>query len=149
MSTRWCNLRCREPPSINPTVGVPQHHIQWNKKKIASFCYWSQLNNKATSFSFATYIFQQMTETAMGAAFSPTIANIDIFMPVFIRKILGTQPLLLKHYIDDIFLIWTRTQDRSNFLWDLNYFHPSTLHTSLHKYVSRLLRHHNLQDHRI
>ena len=78
-------------------------------------------------FIFATYIFQQTSGTAMGAAFSPTIAN--IFMSIFIRKFLSTQkyqPLLLKRYIDDIFLIWTRSQaELEQFITDLNKFHPS------------------------
>ena len=53
-------------------------------------------------FTFASYVFQQTEGTAMGAAFSPTIAN--IFMSVFICKFLQTQktkPLVLKRYIDD------------------------------------------------
>ena len=63
----------------------------------------------------------------MGTAFSPTIAN--IFMSVCIRKFLTTQkikPLLLKRYIDDIFLIWTDTMETlQTFLDSLNNFHPS------------------------
>ena len=78
-------------------------------------------------FSFATYTFQQTTGTAMGAAFSPTIAN--IFMSIFIHKFLNTQkhqPQLIKRYIDDIFLIWTHGHEElKHFLTDLNQFHPS------------------------
>ena len=87
-------------------------------------------------FTFATYIFQQTTGTAMGAAFSPTIAN--IFMSVFIRKFLNTQkikPLLIKRYIDDILFIWTNSlEELIEFLSDLNKFHPSIHFT--HQYSS-------------
>ena len=91
------------------------------------------LHNNITNnfFTFATYVFQQTTGTAMGAAFSPTIAN--IFMSVFLRKFLSTQeakPLLLKRYIDDIFLIWTESEEKlDQFLTDLNSFHLSIYFT--------------------
>ena len=39
--------------------------------------------NITNSFTFASYVFQQTEGTAMGAAFSPTIAN--IFMPKFLQ----------------------------------------------------------------
>ena len=88
-------------------------------------------------FSFAHHTFQQVKGTAMGAAFSPTIAN--IFMSKLINNFLKTQhtqPLLLKRYIDDIFLIWTDTMDNLlTFLTTLNNFHPSihfTHQLSLH-----------------
>ena len=89
-------------------------------------------------FTFATYIFQQTTGTAMGAAFSPTIAN--IFMSVFIRKFLNTQkikPLILKRYIDDIFFIWANNlEELVEFLSDLNKFHPSIHFTHQHSSTS-------------
>ena len=47
-------------------------------------------------FEFASMVFQQIKGTAMGAAFSPTVAN--IYMSVTIRRLLLTQykpPLLL------------------------------------------------------
>lgn len=82
-------------------------------------------------FEFSGFIFQQTTGTAMGAAFSPTIAN--IFMSVTLRRFLRTQrhhPLLLKRYIDDILIIWTKPQeDLEKFLNDLNTFHPSLKYT--------------------
>ena len=70
------------------------------------------INVNYNYFEFATLIFQQITGTAMGAAFSPTIAN--IFMSVVLRRFLRTQlhhPLLLKRYIDDILIIWTKSQE--------------------------------------
>ena len=82
-------------------------------------------------FEFASAIFQQIKGTAMGAAFSPTIAN--IYMSVTIRRFLRTQtkqPLLLSRYIDDIFLIWTESEeDLKQFLADLNSFNPAIQYT--------------------
>ena len=83
-------------------------------------------------FEFASVVFQQIRGTAMGAAFSPTIAN--IYMSVTIRRFLRTQtkqPLLLSRYIDDMFLIWTDTkEDLELFLTDLNNFNPAIRYTS-------------------
>ena len=85
-------------------------------------------------FSFAGHIFQQIKGTAMGAAFSPTIAN--IFMSTIIREFLHTQnkrPLTLARYIDDIFMIWTDTeQELTTFLTELNAFHPNLHFTHQH-----------------
>lgn len=58
-------------------------------------------------FEFAGLTFQQVNGTAMGAAFSPTVAN--IFMSVIIKRFLNTlpdAPILLKQYSDDIFVLW-------------------------------------------
>ena len=89
------------------------------------------INVNHNYFEFATFVFQQITGTAMGAAFSPTIAN--IFMSVMLKRFLRTQqypPLLLKRYIDDIFIIWTRPQrDLETFLMELNNFHTSLKYT--------------------
>lgn len=76
-------------------------------------------------FQFANLFFQQIQGTAMGAAFSPTIAN--IFMSVILRNFLNTQqqqPLLLVRYIDDIFVIWENPETLDQFLLALNQFHP-------------------------
>lgn len=77
-------------------------------------------------FSFAGLYFQQIQGTAMGAAFSPTIAN--IFMSVILRNFLKSQPnqpSLLARYIDDIFLIWPEKHTLNQFLANLNCFHPN------------------------
>ena len=84
-------------------------------------------------FEFASLIFQQIRGTAMGAAFSPTVAN--IYMSVVIRRFLRTQkkqPLLLSRYIDDIFLIWADTEDLDQFLSDMNSFNPALQYTHQH-----------------
>ena len=77
-------------------------------------------------FNLDNFVFQQVSGTAMGAIFSPTIAN--IFMSTILRKFLTTQaiaPLLLTRYIDDIFIIWPDTIPKlTKFLDDLNTFHP-------------------------
>ena len=82
-------------------------------------------------FEFASLTFQQIKGTAMGAAFSPTVAN--IYMSIMIRRFLRTQPkhpLLLVRYIDDIFMIWTYTvQELDQFLKDLNNFNPALKYT--------------------
>ena len=85
-------------------------------------------------FRFGQHTFQQIKGTAMGAAFSPTIAN--IFMSSIIRSFLLTQPIqphTVARYIDDIFIIWTDTTDTlMSFLNYLNHFHPSLTFT--HEY---------------
>ncbi len=84
------------------------------------------LNVNYNYFEFASLIFHQVQGTAMGAAFSPTVAN--IFMSVFFRNFLSTckyQPLFLKRYIDDIFIIWPNRDTLEQFTTAMNDFHPS------------------------
>ena len=82
-------------------------------------------------FEFASMIFHQIKGTAMGTAFSPTVAN--IYMSVIMRRFLHTQskgPLLLVRYIDDIFIIWTHTtEELSTFLNNLDNFNPALEYT--------------------
>ena len=77
--------------------------------------------------AFSHLFFQQIKETAMGATFSPTIANIFVYH--IIRGFLRTQnikPLVLTRYIDNIFLIWAdTTQELTYFHSQLNSFHPN------------------------
>lgn len=92
------------------------------------------LNVNHTYFEFASQMFQQIKGTAMGAPFSPTVAN--IYMSVILRKFLHTQinkPLLIVRYIDDIFIIWTySTDDLHTFIEDLNSSNSSISYTSEH-----------------
>ena len=84
-----------------------------------------QLLHININFLFAGLCFQQIHGTAMGAAFSPTIAN--IFMSVTLARFLRTQktkPLLLARYIDDIFMIWPNKESLDTFLLNLNSYHP-------------------------
>ena len=89
------------------------------------------ININYNYFEFASLIYQQIKGTAMGAAFSPTIAN--IFLSVTIQKFLQTQekkPTLLKRYIDDIIVIWPHPEeDIKKFLSDLNDFYQSLRYT--------------------
>ena len=92
------------------------------------------ININHNYFAFGEHFFQQIKGTAMGAAFSPTIAN--IFLSSIIHSFLQTQPikpLLLARYIDDIFIVWTNsTKSLISFLQDLNSFHPNLRFT--HEY---------------
>lgn len=89
-----------------------------------------QVNVNYNYFSFAGLCFQQTHGTAMGAAFSPTIAN--IFLSVTLSRFLQTQetkPVLLTRYIDDIFVIWPKKETINNFLSELSKFHPNLIFT--------------------
>ena len=91
-----------------------------------------QTNINYNYFSFTTFFLQQIYGTAMGATFSPTIAN--IFMSVTLSKFLriqSTQPILLaRYYIDDIFILWPERETVDVFLSELNSFHPNLKFTS-------------------
>ena len=82
-------------------------------------------NMNNTFFTFGDLTFQQISGTAMGAPFSPTIAN--IYMSVILDRFLcqHSKPLLIQRYIDDIFMIWTDSAaNLHEFLEELNSFHP-------------------------
>ena len=95
-----------------------------------------QVNTNNNYFTFNNFTFQQINGTAMGATFSPRIAN--IFMSTILRDFLPTQqiqPQLITRYIDNIFMIWTDSTDNlTTFLTDLDSFHPN-LHFT-HQYSS-------------
>ena len=98
-------------------------HLLFNPNLIVRLL---DININYNYFDFAGIIFQQIKGTAMGAAFSPTVAN--IFLSVVLRKFLATQlhkPLLIARYIDDIFMIWPEENTLGTFLTALNNFHPS------------------------
>ena len=96
------------------------------------------ININYNYFNFGNHTFQQVRGTAMGAAFSPTIAN--IFLSTIIRSFLLTQPihpLAIARYIDDIFIIWTNTTETlTTFLNNLNSFHPNLCFTHEHSTTS-------------
>ena len=98
------------------------HLLTFNPNFIISLLHLNMNNNY---FTFADFTFQQIQGTAMGAAFSPTVAN--IYMSTILDRFLKTQktqPLLLKRYIDDIIIIWTDTTEKLlAFLQALNAFH--------------------------
>lgn len=91
------------------------------------------INMHNNIFEFAGFIFKQIIGTAMGAAFSPTIAN--IFMSVLFKNLLSSiteKPILIKRYIDDVFLLWPNNQNLQKFFQSLNSFHPSIKFTTNH-----------------
>lgn len=84
------------------------------------------INMSNNYFEFGNAIFKQTTGIPMGAAFSPTVAN--IYMSVLLQRFLSTtreKPLLLRRYIDDIFLIWPQNYNLSAFFNLINNFHPN------------------------
>lgn len=89
-------------------------------------------------FTFADLILQQIKGTAMGAAFSPSLAN--IFMWVTLRNFLQTQhitPLLMVRYINDIFILWTNDEQYFlDFMTAPNNFYPSLQFTSTYFHQS-------------
>ena len=134
-----CNYRCRKPLSIYSTVRVSPNYIRRNVQKTTSNSCRSQrllhVNVNYNYFTFAGFLFQQTHGTAMGAAFSPTIAN--IFLSVTLGKFLKTQPcqpLLFSRYIDDIFMVCPNKDTVDQLLSSLNCFHPNLhfTHTSSH-----------------
>lgn len=89
------------------------------------------ININYNYFEFIKIYFQQIQGTAMGAAFSPSLAN--IFMSVILRRFLNTQkhqPILLRRYIDDIFMIWSNEHNLTEFMNNLNTFHPNLKFTN-------------------
>ena len=96
------------------------------------------INVNHNYFTFGEFTFQQIEGTAMGAPFSPTIAN--IFLSKTLDNFLQTQhtrPLIIKRYIDDIFMIWTDTPKKLEaFLSQLNKFHPRLHFTSQQSFTS-------------
>ena len=113
---------------INEELQSHQNILMFNPNLIMSLLELHMYNN---FFEFGTFVFHQTTGIAMGAAFSPTVAN--IYMSVFIKKFLATctdKPLLLLRYIDDIFILWPKNQNLKIFLESLNNFHPNIKFTS-------------------
>ena len=85
------------------------------------------LNINYNYFDFSDLVFQQIKGTAMGSAFSPTVAN--IYMSTIVNKFLQFQkskPLVFVRYIDDIFMIWLDTLDElDTFITSLNSVNPN------------------------
>ena len=101
-----------------------KHLLLFNPDLIIRLLHLNITNN---FFTFEKCVFQQIQGTAMGAPFSPTMAN--IYMSIFLKNFLQTQPskpYLLKRYIDDILIIWTGTLVQlQQFIQDLNKFNPN------------------------
>ena len=82
---------------------------------------------KDNLFEFDCKFYQQISATAIGTKFAPPYAY--TFMDYVETEFLKTQsikPWLWKRFIDDIFCIWTDSEENLNkFLKDLNEFHPN------------------------
>ena len=89
--------------------------------KMASFVLKNNL------FEFNGKVKQQVSGTAIGTKFAPTYAC--IFMDKIESDFLKTQeakPLVWYRYIDDVFFIWTHSEQKLNsFLEELNNFLPN------------------------
>ncbi|CAN7948048.1 unnamed protein product [Ixodes hexagonus] len=94
----------------------------------------SRLVLELNSFEFNDQFFLQISGTAMGTKMSPNYAN--IFMASIESKFLGRhhlKPAFYKRYIDDIFMIWTHSeQELLQFIAEFNTAHPNI--TLTHEY---------------
>ncbi len=105
-----------------------QHLLIFDPNLIIRLLHLNLTNNY---FEFANFNFQQTTGIAMGAAFSPTVAN--IFMSSFFQQFLKTtnnHPVLLTRYIDDVFIIWPKKFPLAKFITAINQFHPNIKFTT-------------------
>ena len=78
-------------------------------------------------FEFNGIVKQQISETAIGDKFALTYAC--IFVDKLETDFRNTQeylPLVWYRYIDDVFFIWTHSEEKLKFfLADLNKYHPN------------------------
>ena len=127
-------------PSIPQTECLDIIYTQMIKKRhlvLTNPNFIIRLLHICVYFEFAGLVFQQTHGTAMGAAFSPTIAN--IFLSVIIKRFLESQlhqPLLLVRYVDDIFIIWPNETTLNQFTSALNSYHPNLKYTHTYSYSS-------------
>ena len=82
---------------------------------------------KNNLFEFDRKFYQQISGTAIGAKFAPPYACIFMdFIETEFLKMQAIKPWLWKRFIDDIFFIWTDSDENLNkLLKDLNEFHPN------------------------
>ena len=90
------------------------------------------------NFSFNDKHYLQTHGTAMGTTMAPSYAN--LFLAKFETDALSRapfQPFIWWRYIDDIFMIWTRSvQDLNTFTSFLNDIHPTIKFTCDHSFTS-------------
>ena len=91
-----------------------------------------KLTLTSNNFVFNNDNFIQVSGTLMGGKYAPSYAN--VFMGKFENDLLTSaskKPLVWYRFIDDIFLIWTGTNEElSNFIEHANSLHPTILLTS-------------------
>ena len=89
-------------------------------------------------FEFNNKYYIQSHGTAMGTRMAPSYAN--LFLAKFETDALRSaphQPHIWWRFIDDIFIIWTHTEDDLHaFITYLNNLHPTIKFTSSHSYTS-------------
>ena len=82
---------------------------------------------KNNTFEFDNKFYKQLQGTAVETKLAPAYAN--LFMGKLEHEILSHapyKPLLYKHYIDDILILWPHSElELNNFLLAMNSFHPS------------------------
>ena len=119
--------------SIPHTEGVEVLRKQYDKflhKKAPTedIIKMSDFALKNNFFEFNSKCFQQISGTAIGTKFAPP-PYACFFMDYIETEFLKTRsikPWVWKRFIDDVFLIWTNSEENlERFLKELNGFHPS------------------------
>ena len=90
-------------------------------------------------FKFDVKLFLQIIGTAMGTKVAPTYANIFMAKYDILIQKLGTKCIhFFKRYIDDIFMIWTGTEEEFlDFFKTLNEMHPTIKFTYSYNLTTR------------
>ena len=92
-----------------------------------SLCRLAEIILRSNYFEFDDHIFHQTFGTAMGTKFAPPYAN--LFMANLEETLLAeatVKPLIWWRYLDDIFAIWTGTEEElDNFHNFMNNYHPT------------------------
>ena len=87
-------------------------------------------------FTFDETLYRQVVGTAMGTRVAPTFANIfmkiiDLKITMLASKSYKNALLILKRFIDDIFILWKGTEESLlKFMEDINKLHPSMKFTA-------------------
>ena len=109
-----------------------RHWNAFDNPTNASICNLLHLVLTANNFEFDNKEFLQVGGTAMGTKLAPSFANLS--MGDFEDKFVYTypkQPFIWKRFIDDIFLIWTYSeQELNDFIAHLNTSHDTIKFTA-------------------
>lgn len=114
------------------------NHRQPDTPDFSAIASLTRLVLELNSFEFNQEYFRQISGTAMGTKLAPNYAN--IFMGELETEFLSQtplKPLLYRRYIDDIFLIWTHSEDELlNFIDTYNTVHPNIHFTHTYSQVT-------------
>ena len=116
---------------LNETIELAVDLIKKNDEKLKiSRTELRQLFEFATSethFLFEGKIFDQIDGVAMGSPLAPVLAN--LFMGYhennWLKNYKGASPIIYKRYVDDIFCLFDKKDDATEFLQYLNNQHPN------------------------